>query len=119
MNTFEKTYHRDPSREKDHRIEIHTTIELSDQEHLERLTPPSVSKEMQDAGFIYKPPEEEAMFPALKEKFEKARKITKDTKAIKLGQKDAKSKSKSTEKKPKKVSSKPNKPAMARLQKKL
>lgn len=116
-STFERTYQTDPSRE----IKIEREcgrIELTDQEHLERVR---LNQGMVDAGFIYKPPvmDEESMSPALKEKFEKARNLTKDTKITKLGQKDAKSKSKSTTSKPKKNNPKSNKPAVASIQKEL
>lgn len=120
MNKFEKSYVIDNSREADGPRERNYSIELSDREHLERLQPPKVSKEMEEAGFVYKPPiEEESMSLALKEKFEKARKLTKDTKAIKLGENNAKSKSKSIKSKTKKNNPKSNKPAMASVQKEL
>lgn len=114
-NTFERIY-QDNMREQHIPRERHPTIELSDQEHLERL---SVSKEMQQAGFIYKEPDLENMPTDLKEKFEKARKIAKHTKVVDLRGKDEESKSKSTTSKPKKVHSKANKAAVASLQKKL
>ncbi len=103
-------------RERDH------TIELSDKEHLEKLRPISseplkVSKEFEEAGLIYKRPgnQEDSMSPALKEKFELARKLCKDTQIIDLKDSNAKSKSKSAKSKSKKVSAKSNKTAMASL----
>ncbi len=105
-------------REEDHPRERYPSIELSDKEHLEKLTPP--------------------MSAALKEKFDKARNLIKDIKvteirneppsipmklempilekAIKKGNKDAKRKSKSPASKPKKNDSKPHKAAVARIQ---
>ena len=75
---------------------------------------------MEEVGLVYKPPiAEDSMSPALKEKFEKARKIIKDTQITKLGHKDAKSKSKITKSKPKKNNPKSNKPAMESMEKKL
>lgn len=118
MSSFEKRYVIDNSREADGPRERVHTIELSDKDHLERLLPPQVSKEMEDARFVYKPPvDEEAMSPALKEKFEKARKITKDTKVIDLRKKDVRKKSKTSKKTAAKNNTKPNKPAMASIQK--
>ncbi len=110
-------------REEDIARERHPTIELSDLEHLERLgvkfcddSPIKVSKDMEQAGFVYKEPvSEEAMSPALKKKFEKARQLTKDTKVIDLRKKDAKNKSKSPASKPKKNDRKPNKAAVASI----
>jgi len=104
------------TREEDYPREKHPSIELSDQEHLDRLRPLKVNKQLEDAGFVYNPPvDEEAMSPALKEKFEKARNITKHTKVVDLRGKDEKSKSKATERKPKKNNPKPNKPAVAKI----
>lgn len=137
MSNFERTYQIDPSREKEHQREMHPSIELSDEEYLARKeflrtgnyvkfnkgpkfddTPIKLAKQMEEAGFVYKEPvmDEDSMSPALKEKFEKARKITKDTKVIDLRKKDAKSKSKSPKSKAKKDNPKPNSAAVAQVQ---
>lgn len=115
---FERNYVIDNLREIDGPREKHHKIELSDRDHRERLQPTLIiSKELQDAGFVYKPPiEEDAMSPALKEKFEKARKLTKDTKVVDIRKKDAKSKSKSTERKSKKIHSKSKRSAVEKVQ---
>jgi len=101
MSTFEKTYQIDPERESKVKRERHYSIELSDQDHLAKLSPP-----------IIKPS---------KEKHEKsmAEEIEMPTKFLNSKEKHEKSTSKSTTKKSKKVPSKSNKAAMARLQKKL
>lgn len=118
-SNFERRYVIDRSRESDGPRERHHSIELSDRDHLERLLPPIVSKELEEAGFIYKHPIQSEMPTELKEKFEKAKKITKDTKVIDSRKKDAKSKSKIIKSKSKKTNSKSNRTTVARLQKKL
>lgn len=143
MSNFERIYQIDPQREKGHQREMHPSIELSDEEYLERQQP-KVSKDMEEAKFVYKPPvmDEESMSPALKEKFKKARKLCQDTKvvtlppvepppiamnlempelekAIKKGKKNAKDKSKSPKSKSKKNSTKSNSAAVASVQEKL
>jgi len=95
MSTFEKTYQIDPERESKVKRERHYSIELSDQDHLAKLSPL--------APEIIGP-----VPPWIPTPFE-----------IQKGFKDEKSKSESPKKKSKKVPSKSNKAAMARLQKKL
>lgn len=166
-NGFERVYQIDPSREKDHQREKHTSIELSDHEHLIRLgcvptghyvkfndkphfddEPLKVSKEMEQEGWVYKePPPEDAMSPALKEKFKKARKICQDTKVVTIngseapkiempidpdiltkykfsddvvkGKKNERKKGKAPAKRTKKANTKSNEPAVADVQEKL
>lgn len=91
---FEKRYVIDNSREADGPRERHYHIELSDKEHLERISPPMISKETRNAGFVYKPPvaDDDSLSPALKAKFEIARNPTKDTNASKSKSKSPKSK---------------------------
>lgn len=96
MSNFEKIYHIDPSREHS------PSIEMSDKKFIELQ-----NKKLNPVGFAYRPPvEEESMSPTLKEKFNKARKLTKDTKVIKLEDPNAKSKSKSPKRKAKRVPAK-------------
>lgn len=66
MNDFERVYQIESPREITHQIEKNLSIELSDME------------------FIYKPLVVEEMSPDLKEKFEKAKKITQETQVIDL-----------------------------------
>ncbi len=101
MTGFERIYQTDPSREYSQGYEKHPSIEMSDEDYIKSKT-----------QLVYKPPIESEMTPALKEKFEKAKRITKDTKVIDLRGKDEKSKSKSAKGKPKKNNSKPLKSAV-------
>lgn len=95
MNQFEKVWQIDPLREQDSEREIHKTIELSDQQYLDRLTP----KVMQIPSIIGA--------------------STTETIKVYIEGKDEKNKSKSTSGKPSKVSRKSNKTTVARLQEKL
>jgi hypothetical protein len=99
MNKFEKIYVIDNSREADGPRERDYSIELSDQEHLQRLRPNTIINESPPIALNLE-------MPILE-------------KAIKEGKKNAKSKSKSPKSKTKKNNSKSNKPAMASLEKKL
>lgn len=88
-------------REMKVQTEKHPSIELSDQEHLSKLVPSGhyvkfnkgtkfddeplkVSKDMEEAGFVYKPLVEENMSPVLKKKYRLAKKICADTQVIKI-----------------------------------
>lgn len=137
MSNFERIYQIDPSREANHPREKHPSIELSDADYYATLQP-KVRKDMEEAGFVYKPPvEEESMSPALKEKFKKARKICEDTKtitqigpppipmkldmpelekAIREGKKNERKKNKAPAKRTKKANSQSDQPAVASLQ---
>lgn len=120
-NTFERTYQIDPSRELDHKREKHSSIEISDEEYMKRKSCTGnfvkVSKDMEKEGWVYRKilPENE-MCPALKEKFKKARELTKDTKVIELRSKDEKSSSKTTKRKPKKANPKSYTSTVASIQ---
>lgn len=159
MSDFERVYQIDPSREAHVQREKHASIELYDREYLEKKgfilsdhhvkfntgpkfddTPLRVSKEMEQEGWVYKePPSEQAMSPALKEKFKKARKICQETKiktltevgpppipmklempelekAIRKGKNNEKSTSETPKKKASKANSRANKSAMENLQ---
>lgn len=112
MSSFERIYQTDPSRES-HIERERCCIEMSDQEYLERLM---LSREMLDAGYVFNPPDESTMSPALKEKFELAKKLTKE---ILPRKKDEKNKNKVSKKTTKKVHSKSNSPTVESIQKKL
>lgn len=101
-----RRYVIDNSREADVPRERDYTIELSDKEHRERLQP-RVGKEMEDAGFTYRDPasEDSNMTKFMKNKFDNANKLTKDTQTINLRKEDAPSKSKSIKKKSTKIDS--------------
>lgn len=106
---FERITVIDNSREADGPREKHHTIELSDREHRESF----------EAKLVYVPPPPvEEMSPALKEKFNKARELTKDTKVIKLkeGKKNVRKKSKTSKKATAKTNSKSDAAAMAQVQ---
>ena len=108
MSKFEKIYHIDPTRESKQPRELHTSIELSDEQYLDRFKPTEPKKECKIITLhneSAKIPMHQEM-PILEEQ-------------IKKGIKDAKSKSKSPKRKAKKNPTKSNKSAMASLQKKL
>lgn len=110
---FEKRTMIDNSREADGPREKHYSIELTDKEHMEKL---------EATRLVYRPiPKEENMNPELKEKFDKARELTKDTKIIKLKEdnKNVRKKSQTSKKTAKKTNPKPNTTAVAQIQAKL
>src|ERR1700752_1054067 len=100
---FERPEHSEPKREWDHKMEKHPTIELSDREYLEKkrfvLTdsyvkfnkepyfndePLKVSKEMEEAGWVYREPctVDENSSEYLKQKKALAEALCKETKVI-------------------------------------
>ncbi len=98
MSTFEKTYQIDPSRESKQQRERHYSIELSDQDHLAKLSPQITrGDELEKDGFIVRLSKDIPLTPQ------------------KEVVKNEKSKSKSPKSKPKKVPAKSNKAAMARI----
>jgi len=107
---FERITKIDNSREADGPREKDYSIELTDQQHREKLEA--------QTKLVYKPPVEDGdMTPALKEKFEKARDLTKDTKVTKLkeGKKNERKKSKTTKKTSSKNNPKSNTSAVAQV----
>jgi hypothetical protein len=96
----------DPPREKDVRIE------LSDREHADRL---------EAAKFVYKPPSLQDIPPEMLKKYQIAKKLTEETKVIKIKgvEKNEKSKSKIPKKGTKKVPAKSKPTAVESIQEEL
>jgi len=99
---FEKITKIDNSRESDGPREKHVSIEMTDQQHrekLEAMKPTGMAVKF-NTSFVYRPPTPEEMSPECREKWELAEKLTKDTKVIKLkeGKKNVRKTRKTTKK---------------------
>jgi len=94
---FEKIYVDGPPRERVDQIEKHLTIEKPD--------PPYFVRDLfnkKSTDLVFKEPVISELSPTLKEKFDLAVKITKETRVIDLRGHDEKKSSKATKRKPKK-----------------
>lgn len=135
---FERRMVIDNSREADGPRERVDRIEMTDQEHKEKLEAMQPKKDgilspewmcrLKDplyvkfnGDMVYRPPDLEKMSPELREKWEKAQELTKDTKVIKLkeGKKNVRKARKTTKKATQENNPESDTAAVATVQEKL